>query len=619
MDRQLDMVTLEVIRHRVEEILAEMYHTIITVSGNPTLYEAGDHEEAICDLEGNTIIAGGGVTEWTTCLEEGVKYLTKHFKKDPGFKEGEQWLHNYSYGAAVHGMDVQTLSPVYYKGEHVAWVVTAGHQMDIGGACPSGYNVKGNDFFGEGLLMRGLRLAGEGGRINRDVEETIRGLVRTPDGTMLGLYAGIASNNIAKTRLIECFNRYGRDTMLAFFRQIQDYSEKLIKTRLRQIPDGRWHVDHYVESQVPGEKYLKVSITAIKKGEEVTLDFTGSSPQSTGAQNIAAVGAKSNAHCAWLALLCFDIPWSAGAWRPVKFVLPEGSIVNPVFPAATSTNTPAGAGYITISGTYEVLSTMLSCSSEALRREAMASADASGQWPIVYGPGHTDEYFTMQLMDGVCGGKGATCYSDGDNNWGNMWGPKVQICNVETNELHFPLLYLMRRESQDSGGPGRFRGGNGLYYAFLPYNKSRHYGLATTGMGSEARMGNGLAGGYPCANVQAGIIRNSKFFDLLAQYRLPQSLTELGEMEPCPRIGSLEQDRDDVFVVFTSGGGGYGDPLDREPEMVQNDVKLGDVSVEFAREAYGVVIDPETLEIDLEETNRRRQEIKAERLSLGKI
>jgi N-methylhydantoinase B len=90
-------------------------------------------------------------------------------------------------------------------------------------------------------------------------------------------------------------------------------------------------------------------------------------------------------------------------------------------------------------------------------------------------------------------------------------------------------------------------------------------------------------------------------------------------MEPCPRIGSLEQDRDDVFVVFTSGGGGYGDPLDREPKMVQNDVKLGDVSVEFAREAYGVVIDPETLEIDLEETNRRRQQIRAERLSLGKI
>jgi N-methylhydantoinase B len=138
-------------------------------------------------------------------------------------------------------------------------------------------------------------------------------------------------------------------------------------------------------------------------------------------------------------------------------------------------------------------------------------------------------------------------------------------------------------------------------------------------MGSEARMGNGLAGGYPCANVQAGIIRNSKFFDLLAQNRLPQSLTELGEMEPCPRIGSLEQNRDDVFVVFTSGGGGYGDPLDREQEMVQNDVKLGDVSVDFAREAYGVVIEPDTLEIDLEETNRRRHEIKSERLSLGKI
>lgn len=618
MDKKIDVVTLEILRHRMEEILAEMYHTVITVSGNPTLYEAGDHEEAICDVEGNTVVAGGGVTEWTTCCEEGAKYLIAHFKDDPGFKDGEQWLHNYSYGAAVHGMDIQVIAPVFYKSEHVAWVVTAGHQQDIGGTCPGGFNVAGNDFFGEGLMLRGLRFVGEKGKINRDVEETIRGLVRTPDGTVLGLYAGVATNNIAISRLIECFDRYGKDTMLAFFKQIQSYSEELVKARLRQIPDGRWRVEDYFESQVPGEDYLKVVITATKKGEEVTFDFTGTSPQSPGAQNIGVVGTKSNCHCSWLALMCFDIPWTSGAWKPLKFILPEGSLVNPRFPAATSTNTPAGAGYVSISASYEILSKMLLCASEELKKEAMASACASHCTPVIHGEGHTGEYFTLPLLDGICGGQGATCYSDGDNTWGNMWGPKVQICNVETNELHFPLLYLIRREVRDSGGPGKFRGGNGLCVATLPYNRSRRCGINTIGMGAEARIGNGLAGGFPPANIQIKMFRNSKFYDdFFSKGRLLRDLDELGEGELNPAMGAVrEQRKEDVFLFFTCGGGGYGDPLDRDPEMVSTDVRLGDVSIELAKQVYGVAIDPETFKVQLEETNKLRKEAKAERLRL---
>jgi len=493
---QLDPVTLQIIRHRVEEILAEMYYTVVSTSGNPVLCEIGDHEEAILDASGDTIVAGGGVVEWTTCLEEGGRYLNKHFGDDPGFREGEQWLHNYAYGAAVHAMDVQVLKPIFYEGKHVAWAVSAGHQVDVGGATPGGFNFSGGDFFSEGIQIRGLRLV-ENGKVRNDVEETLRGMLRAPDDFMLGIYACAASNNTAEARLLDCFRRYGMDTMLAFFEQIKRYSEDRVKARLSQIPDGAWYVEHFCESIVADEPYIKVAVTAIKKGDELTLDFTGSSPQSVGSQNVGISGVKSNAHCSFLGLMCFDIPWNSGAWRRVKFVLPEGSVVNPRFPAATSVNTPAGAGYMTIDAVHDVISRMfLSSGVEELRREAYAASTAGNISPNLYGASHHGEYMNIQIMDTNIGGMGALDHSDGDNVWGNEWGPKTQLANVETCEARYPILYVTRADLKDTHGPGKFRGGNGMVVAFMPYDSpTLHLGCNPVGIGSEPRIGSGL-GGY---------------------------------------------------------------------------------------------------------------------------
>lgn len=616
----VDMVTFEILRHRLEEVVAEMYHTIVHVSGNPTLYEAGDHQEAIMDVHGNTVMSGGGVTEWTTCLEGGTKYLIDLFQENPGFKDGEQWLHNYSYGAAVHGLDVQVHSPVFWEGRHIAWVVTAGHQADVGGPFPGSMSGSARDIYAEGLLLKGLRFAGEGGKVNRDVEESLRALLHAPDAVMLGLYASIAANNIARGRLYECIRRYGLETLLQFFEQIHDHSEKLLKAKLRSIPDGMWSAEQFCESLVENEPYVRVAVTAIKQDDELTLDFSASSPQSIGPQNIGRVGAMSNAHCACLALLCYDIPWSSGAWRSIEFVMPEGLCINPRFPAPTALNTPTGAGYLTITAVYEALSKMLLCSPE-MRHEAFASSCPAGNWPLLYGKDHEGKFFNVFLMDGVCGGQGATEYKTGDNCWGNMWGPKVQVCNIETNENSFPMLYLMRRQVPDSGGAGKWRGGNGMMLAFVPWgNLDRKLEIQSVAMGVEPRLGYGLAGGYPPSNVTSRVLRNSNFWELVRGGSLPSTIQELrGEKLQARPGGVYTLGENDVYVVSPAGagGGGYGDPLDRDPELVGKDVMEGEISFDAARQVYGVETDPQSGKVDTAATHELRSSLLGERLSDG--
>lgn len=615
MKGKLDPITLEIIRHRVEEILAEMYYAVVRTSGNPILCEAGDHEEAVCDSTGDIIVAGGGVVEWTTCLGSGAKYLIEHFGKDPGFHEGEQWIHNYAYGAAVHAMDIQVLKPIFYKGELVAWAVSAGHQTDIGGATPGGFNFYGGDFFSEGLQIRGLRFV-ENGKVRTDVEETLRGMMRVPDDTMMGIYAAAASNNTAESRIISCYDRYGPDVMKAFYKQIKDYSEARVKARLRQIPDGSWYVEQFCESIIPDEPYIKVAITLTKKNDELILDFTGSSPQSKGSQNVGPLGAMSNAHCSFLSLMCFDIPWNSGAWRCVRFVLPEGTVVNPAFPAATSANTPAGAGYMIINTTHDAISRMLLSSGiEELRKEAFAASCAGVLSPTLYGEGHQGEYKTIMIMDNIIGGMGASEFHDGDDTWGNEWGPKTQLANIETCEARYPLLYVTRADLKDTGGPGKFRGGNGLVIAYTPYDSpTLHLHHHAVGIGMEPRRGAGLAGGYPAVNLYQGVIRGSHYLDRLKQGVIQHHPLSEGKVEILPVLRASELKKNDIYFETVSGGGGYGDPIERDIRSVERDVQEGCLSIEKAKECYGVTIDPETFKADETGTKKLRRLIVEQRL-----
>ena len=614
---RLDPVTFEVLSHKIEEIVAEMYHTIGWVSGNPVVFEAGDHQEGIFDANGEAVMFGGGIVEWTYALQAAAQHLCQEYEENPGINDGDQFLLNHAYVAAVHAMDIQLLAPVFWQGKRVAWVVTAGHQLDVGGIDWGGMSVRATEIYQEGLQIPGLKIV-EKGHVRKDVEEMIRTMIRTPDLGILDIYSKIAANNVARARLLEMLGRYGLDTVTTLFEQMRDYSEQQIRDRLRQIPNGTWSHVMYMESLRSEEQYIRCQVTVKKEDDHITLDFTGTSPQSAGSQNVSAKGAISNAFCPYLTLVCHDIPWTGGLYRPVEFVLPESTLVNPDWPAATSHNTAAGGGYLVIMTVHAAISKMM-LSSDLTRDDAFAPAGSALHAALTSGIDKEGNFFIFLPMESLAGGMGGLSDSDGINSGANMWTPKTQIANVETNELLYPIMYLYRKEIEDSAGAGRHRGGVSQGYAYIAWGSlNDELAARDHGHGAEPRMGIGLAGGYPAPNSPMLIIRNSNVRAQFEEDRMPSGIDDIMGEPWHTRTGeSHDVHANDVLVAFQGGGGGYGDPIERDPELVLGDIRDGYVSAPAAADLYGVVAKSDGSGYDKNATETHREEIRKGRLERG--
>jgi N-methylhydantoinase B len=611
---ELDPVTFEVLRHKLDEVVAEAYHTIGRVSGSPIVYEAGDHQEAICLPGGEMVAFGAGVLHWVRSLSAGVRHVAREYAENPGINEDDQFLLNDPYVATVHANDVQVLAPLFWEGELIAWAGSASHQTDIGGAEPGSFCVGATEVFREGFYTPGLKIV-EGGMLRKDVEATFANMVRAPDLGLLDIRAKIASNNVIKARLKELLARYGAETIKALFAQLISYSEERLRARLREMPDGSWRSANYVEGIA--DPYLEVRVELTKRGDSLTFDFTGTSPQTNAAENMGPHGTMSSAMNPLIAMLGHDLPWNEGLFKVVDFVLPEASIVNPRRPAAVSANVPSGANILVLTAAQHVLAQMC-LASDTHRDEACGNIGASFNYPVFAGAGRNGDFFATLVMDGLAGGVGGGPTRDGENTDHNQWCVKNMIANVETAEMLFPLLYLWRREVADSGGPGRFRGGVGMAEAIMPWEIGGMVHV-NVGCGTGPRNTLGLAGGLPAAHTPVGVVRGANLSEtLFAQGRLPRTVQEMGGApELLAPKGVTQIAAGDVFyAVMGSGGGGYGDPCERDPEAVRADVELGAVSHEMAATVYGVVLDAQ-LAVDEHATAQRRRQIAAERLEKG--
>jgi N-methylhydantoinase B len=592
----LDPIAFEVLRHKLDEIVAEAYHTIGRVSGSPVVYEIGDHQQALISADGDVVAFGAGVLHWVRSLSAGVKHVIAQYAENPGFAADDQFMLNDPYVAAVHANDVQLLAPIFHDGELVAWAGCASHHTDVGGIDPGTICVSATEVFQEGFSTPGIKLV-EGGVVRRDVEATFRGMVRDPDLGVLDLRAKIAANNVVKRRVVELLERYGRDTIHVLFDRLLDHSEQRLRRKLAAIPDGTWTATNHIEAVQ--EPYLSATCTITKRGDGLVMDFTGTSPQAAGSENIGHLGAQSSAINPLLTMLCHDLPFNDGLYRPVEFVLPPDTIVNPSRPAAVSANTPAGANILVMTTAHNALSKMLLESSEH-RDEACGNIGASFNNFVLAGPGRNGGYQATLILDGLAGGIGGSPAADGEDSAQNHWAVKTMISNVETIEMLYPLLYLWRREIPDSGGPGRHRGGLGLEACLLPWGTPQLVQV-NFGVGQRLRTCLGLTGGYPSIHAPVGVVRAAGVGGSFAAGRLPRSLDDLpGEREPGPSKGITVLGPEDVLhAVVGSGGGGFGDPLSRDPGAVAADVVHGSVSAAAAADVYGVELagadaDPET-------------------------
>jgi len=612
MQQKLDPITFGVLRHKLDAIITEAYYTIGRVSGSTVVYEAGDHQEAICTPTGDLAAFGAGVLHWTKSINEGVKHIIETYKDNPGFNDGDQFLFNDPYIAAIHASDVQVLAPVFYQGEIIAWAGSASHQTDVGGIDVGSICISAQDFYQEGFITPGLKIV-DRGVIRKDVEDTFRNVVRVADLGLLDIRAKIASNNVIRDRLVKMVERYGLDTVKLLFQQLIEYSEARVRARLAEIPNGEWTSINYVEGIK--QPTIKMQITAIKENDHLTLDFTGSSPQTADSANSGMVGAMSSAMNPFIAMLCHDIPWNQGLFKAVDFVLPPGSVVNPQKPAAVSANVPAGANILIMTTAHNVLSKML-LSSEKYRNEACGNIGGGFNIFVLSGNNRDGTFFATLILDNLASGMGALPDRDGADTAQNHWCVKTMIANIETNEMLYPILFLWRKEIPDSGGAGKLRGGVGIGDALIPWNVEQLANV-NLGCGAEPRNCLGLSGGYPASHTPVGVMRGAKIQEVFfAKGKLPSTLEDLGGNDE--RLGSKSLttfSHDDVLYGYMgAGGGGFGDPLERETHLVLNDVLTGAVSEGIAHDIYGVVLTADGLAVDHAATTVRRDAIRQNRL-----
>jgi N-methylhydantoinase B len=614
---KLAPITFEILSHRLDQIITEAYYTLSHVSGSAIVMEAGDHQEAILDSKGDLVLFGAGLVHWTPSLSLASKYIVREYEDDLGIFEGDQFISNDPYTSVSHAPDVALIAPIFYKEQRIGFAATASHQMDVGGRDPGGIMVRPESYYEEGLQIPAMKIT-ERGKWRKDIVNMIQALVRTPVFSILEIASKIAANNVIKARVVDLCERYGVDTVLTLFEQIQDISEEMVRARLRMIPDGRWRAVHYNEGINPEKlPYYRLPLTLTKEGDTLTYDMTGCTPQSPQCENSAYPATIGNLLGSYVVALCHDIPWSSGIHRPIKFIIPEDTIANARKPAGCSYTTPTGSGYAIEGLGQEVMAKMLQ-TSEVMRKECCGAPGAVVQTPGLGGINHDGTYFTTSLMDGIAGGGGGCPDMDGDAASGNMWCPKNMISDVEMNEMLYPVLILYRKEIPDTGGPGKFRGGNAFMTAWVPWDTESPLSNVQKSLGFDARSGTGASGGYPAPNIAMHIIRNSDLKERFKRGEFPKGPEEIGGKRDYPYPKSFETvNSDDVSVYWMGGGGGYGDPLERDPELVLKDVREGEVTIKYAKEAYGVVVNPRTLTIDSRLTEKQRKKMIQERLREG--
>lgn len=587
----MNPITFSIIRHRLFRIVDEAVITLKNVSGSAITNEGHDLMVSLYRADGSLLMGGVGFLHHLTSAAEACKAIIRRF--EGSIAPGDIYLLNDPYTAALHTSDVYLVAPIHHDGRLVAWSACFVHVYDIGAKNPGGFCPDADSIYIEGFSSPGIRLV-SGGEINRDVFDTLMNMVRSPEMVSLDISSMIACNNVARDRFVSLVDKYGSETVDDACSYLIDLSERRLRERLRELPDGEWKSRQYLNV---ADEVSTAVLTMTKDDDSLHFDFTGSSPQSPHAINCTKWASLGGLFAPLFPLLCYDITWNEGVIRPIRMTAPPGTIVNCERPAPVSVAT-VGAIQSVNNAACSTIGKMLAAS-PAFEREATAVWHANHFAIFKFGRNQHQRESIGILTETFAGAGGARTFADGVDVGGEIPNPIARMANVETIENMFPILYKYRRLQRDSGGPGFHRGGAGMELAITPHDApDGGIDYVISGKGSRYPMSEGLAGGYPGAP--------NSYRWLHAE----DSTSESVEWGVYPLRGA------DTLEVRWNGGGGVGDPLLREPTSVADDVEHGLVSVEAAHDVYGVVVGPEG-GLDPVATDARRAALRLDRRPLN--
>ena len=607
----IDPITFEVIRHKLEAITEEQAITLKNVSGSPVVTEATDFNVGIYLADGAIVNMGPQVIFHAGTMSTVIYSIIENFSANPGINEGDMFILNDPYRGAIHQPDVSIVMPIFHGGRRIAWTGSCAHELDTGGMTFGSWAFAATDVQQEAMLLPGVKIV-EKGVLREDIWQMIMGMTRLPHVVGLDFKAMIAANNVATRRFHQLMDRYGVETVDQVMRTEIDTSETRLRERLKRIPDGIYRARDFLDHDGHANRLYQIEVAAIKRGDLLTFDMGESSPQAPGFINCTRSGLRGALFTGLLPILAPDIRWNEGVLKPVTIKVPEANICNARWPTPVSGATVSTA-WVVQNVAVAALSRMVANVPDLLRE---GQAVTKGQFSVLTMAGNDRDGgpFGMLLMDAMAGGGGAYFDHDGLDGSGDYSIPRPRIGNVESNEASGPYLYLFRSFIPDTAGAGTMRGGVTMGLAVTPHDTDELHTMVV-GHGVQVPNSVGQFGGTPGACAYHLLRKsNAGIAELIKTNSHMSDLFDAGggvrRFDSKP--GHFPLHRGDVLAYSFQGGGGFGDPIRRDPARVARDVHNGFVTPHWASALYGVVVRGGT--VDAEATRTRRREIRTERL-----
>jgi len=568
MGRTFDPITLEILWRRLISIVDEADSSVARTAFSSLLRDAHDYTCMFTDRQGRELAQGTFATPGQSgAMALGVKNLVNKFPAD-FYKPGDVFITNDPWALAGHLNDVCVMSPIFYKDKLVAFTACVFHHSDIGGRVAS----DNHDVFEEGIFIPLVKLYDQG-VLNQSVIDMIRWNVRTPDEVTGDIRSQIAANHVCSEKICQMLKDSDLENLDDLADQIISLTDKSMREEIEKIPDGVYHARGLVE-QMKGKEDIVIQAKVEIKGSDIIVDLDGSSPQVNWGGNVVFNFTYAYVFMAVKSMFAPDIPNNDGCARPIQLSAPEGCVVNCKFPAAVAAR--MGVGHFLTEVIYRALSGVLP------QKVIAGSGGTPAAMNVFYGRRKDGRNWHSVIIRG--GGMGASAASDG--NYVYIFPANGANTPVEIFESDTPLIVEKRELLIDSGGPGKTKGGLGKRELFrVPDDEYSPIPPVNLGIqaGRYTYPAEGLFGGK--TGTKAQFLVNGK----------PGNSYGLTQMKP-----------GDVVTIDAPGGGGYGNPLERDIDMVVNDVKQGYVSLKSAKKDYGVVIDQKTRKVNEKETKKIR-------------
>ncbi|MCO5385037.1 hydantoinase B/oxoprolinase family protein [Desulfosporosinus sp.] len=560
MNAKLDeVIERAVIANRLDTITKEMGYALERSSRSPIFAEACDFACGICNGDGDLVSQINGIPILAAAGTFSIKEVIRKYSGQ--VEEGDVFIINDPYQGGNHLPDIGIITPLVVEGEVLFYCVSRAHHGDIGGSVAGSYNAKATEIFQEGLRIPPIKLVSKG-QVFNEVMDLIIQNVRNPHMLQNDLWAQIGANKIGVVRLRELLYNYSPTRIKGAVGYLLDHAERLTRQAIKGMPDGDYTGVEWVDDDGFQTNPIKIKVTVKIKGEEMMLDFEGTDPQVKGFVNSALVTSTTAAWIGALWALGPDIPRNSGAFRAIKVLLPEGSLVNPHDPAPVTLSTLTPASEI-ISAIFQAL--------DSVAGERLPAGFGRYCGPSFYGIDPRNQEFYVGFAFCALGSGGGIAGRDGYpymaplSNYGGVRAP-----NIEANEIQYPHLTLCHEIEIDSAGAGMWRGGPGIRYSIQFNGEPTNIVMFGDGMKVPP---------FGTASGQAGSLNRVELATLDGE-KISLTSKESARLLP----------KGTVLTVVSSGGGGWGDPWLRAPESVWQDFLNGVISASKAKQDYGVVL-----------------------------